>query len=162
MNSACLPSSSRGSRKVIVLAVALGAAALAAHAAPPTAAPALAPPAADAAALYTEWRIVQARTEPMLDTRRARLRFGADGRLVGHTSCNSLSAAFERNGDTLRIGAVVTTRMACARLQMEQEDRVLTALEETATARVRPDGLLELRDAEGRGVLRAVRADLPE
>lgn len=121
------------------------------------------PPAvAGSGSLYTEWRIVQARTEPMLDTRRARLDFRADGRLVGHTSCNSLSAPFVRDGDTLSIGAVVTTRMACPRLQMEQEDRVLTALEVTATARVRPDGLLELRDAEGRGVLRAVRADLPE
>ncbi len=52
--------------------------------------------------------------------------------------------------------------MACSRLLLEQEDRILTALELAATARVRPDGLLELRDAEGRGVLRAVRADLPE
>lgn len=135
------------------LALWLAAVALGACAAGPT--------VPDESALYTEWRIVQARSEPMLDTRRARLSFGVDGRLVGHTSCNSLSAPFERDGDRLSIGAVVTTRMACARLQMEQEDRVLTALEATATARVRPDGLLELRDAEGRGVLRAVRADLP-
>lgn len=112
--------------------------------------------------MHTLWRVVQARTEPMLDTRRARLDFQPGGRLVGHTSCNALSATYTLDGDVLRIGPVVTTRMACSRLLMEQEDRMLTALEVAATARVRPDGLLELRDAEGRGVLRAVRADLPD
>jgi heat shock protein HslJ len=103
------------------------------------------------------WRIEQARAEPMLDKRLARLDFGADGRLTGHTSCNRLSAAYTLEGDKVDIGRVVTTRMACPRLQMEQEDRVLTALELARTARVRPDGLLELRDEDGRGVLRATR-----
>ena len=56
------------------------------------------------------------------------------------------------------IGPIATTRMACGPLLLEQEDRILTALEIAATARVRPDGLLELRDADGRGVLRATRA----
>lgn len=125
-------------------------------------APAPAPAPVPQLTVRTEWRIVQARTEPMLDTRRARLDFRVDGRLVGHTSCNSLTASYTLDGDRLKVGPVVTTRMACARLQMEQEDRVLTALELAVTARVRPDGLLELRDADGRGVLRAVRADLPE
>lgn len=103
------------------------------------------------------WRIEQARTEPMYDKRLARLDFGPDGRLSGHTSCNRLSASYTLAGDALKVGAVVTTRMACPRLQMEQEDRVLTALELARTARVRPDGLLELRDEDGRGVLRATR-----
>jgi heat shock protein HslJ len=49
--------------------------------------------------------------------------------------------------------------MACPELQREQEDRVLTALEWAATARVRADGILELRDADGRGVLRATRPE---
>jgi heat shock protein HslJ len=108
------------------------------------------------------WRIEQARTEPMLDKRLARLDFGTDGRLTGHTSCNRLSAPYTLQGDRIEIGRVVTTRMACVRLLMEQEDRVLTALELARTARVRPDGLLELRDEDGRGVLRATRlADGP-
>lgn len=103
------------------------------------------------------WRIEQARSEPLLDKRHARLDFGTDGRLTGHTSCNRLSAPYTLEGDQLKVGAVVTTRMACAPLQLEQEDRVLTALELARTARVRPDGLLELRDEDGRGVLRAAR-----
>ena len=103
------------------------------------------------------WRIEQARSEPMLDKRRARIDFGADGKLTGHTSCNTLSASYTLEGSTLKVGPVLTPRMACAQLQMEQEDRVLTALELAASARVRDDGLLELRDDEGRGLLRATR-----
>lgn len=105
------------------------------------------------------WRIEQARSAPLLDKRLARLVFGPGGALGGHTSCNRLSARYTLEGDRLVLGPVATTRMACGELQREQEDRVLTALERVATARVRPDGLLELRDAEGRGLLRATRVD---
>ena len=103
------------------------------------------------------WRVEQARAEPMLDKRRARIEFGADGKLSGHTSCNTLSGSYTLEGSSLKVGPVATTRMACAQLQMEQEDRILTALELAVSARVRDDGLLELRDADGRGLLRATR-----
>jgi heat shock protein HslJ len=103
------------------------------------------------------WRIEQARSEPILDKRRARIDFGADGRLTGHTSCNTMNGSYTLEGVTLKVGPVATTRMACAQLQMEQEDRILTALELAVSARVRDDGLLELRDADGRGLLRATR-----
>ena len=103
------------------------------------------------------WRIAQARSEPMLDTRRARLDFHPDGRLTGHTSCNLLQASYTLDGDRLTLQQLSTGRARCGTLQLEQEDRVLSALDAVATARVRPDGLLELRDADGRGVLRATR-----
>lgn len=103
------------------------------------------------------WRIEQARSEPIIDKRRARIDFGADGRLTGHTSCNTMTGSYTLEGHVLKVGPVVTTRMACAQLQLEQEDRILTALELAVSARVRDDGLLELRDADGRGLLRATR-----
>ena len=115
------------------------------------------PPPREASLVTGLWRIEQARSEPLLDKRHARLVFEPDGRLGGHTSCNVMSASYSLKGDQLTIGPVATTRMACPELQREQEDRVLTALELVATARVRADGLLELRDADGRGVLRATR-----
>lgn len=127
-------------------ALAFALSACAAPAAPPPAEPVTGP-----------WRIEQARSEPLLDRSKARLDFGADGRLAGHTSCNTLRATYTLDGDALKIGPIATTRMACAEREREQEDRVLTALELARTARVRSDGLLELRDAEGRGVLRATR-----
>ena len=103
------------------------------------------------------WRIAQARSEPMLDSRRARLDFNPDGRLTGHTSCNPLSARYTLDGERLTLQQLSSGRARCATLQLEQEDRVLSALDAVTSARVRPDGLLELRDADGRGVLRATR-----
>ncbi len=120
------------------------------------AAPDAAPPVSRE--VHGSWVIEQARTEPILDKRRARLVLGRDGRLAGHTSCNAMSGPYTLQGDKIQFGAIATTRMACGPLLLEQEDRILTALEIAATARVRPDGLLELRDADGRGVLRATRA----
>lgn len=122
------------------------------------AAPSAESPAPVSREVHGTWVIEQARTEPLLDKRRARLVLGRDGRLSGHTSCNAMNGSFTLQGDALKIGPIATTRMACGPLLLEQEDRILTALEIAATARVRPDGLLELRDADGRGVLRATRA----
>lgn len=133
----------------------LSLAGLTACAAMPTELPADAPMSRE---VRGTWVIEQARTEPILDKRRARLVLGPDGRLSGHTSCNAMNGSYTLAGDQLKIGTIATTRMACGRLLLEQEDRILTALEIAATARVRPDGLLELRDADGRGVLRATRA----
>lgn len=133
---------------------ALALAAMAACAVPPTAEPAAPAVSRDVSGV---WVIEQARTEPILDKRRARLVLGADGRLSGHTSCNAITGPYMLQGDKIQIGAIAITRMACGPLLLEQEDRILTALEIAATARVRPDGLLELRDADGRGVLRATR-----
>lgn len=103
------------------------------------------------------WRIEQAQREPILDKREARIVFGPDGRMTGHTSCNTMGGDYTLSGTVLKLGPIVTTRRGCERLLMEQEDRILTALEQAADARVRPDGLLELRDREGRGVLRGTR-----
>ncbi len=107
--------------------------------------------------VYGSWVIEQARSAPIVDKRRARLVLGRDGRLSGHDSCNAMNASFTLQGAKIAIGPIATTRMACAELQREQEDRILSALELAATARVRDDGLLEIRDAEGRGLLRATR-----
>ena len=114
-------------------------------------------PQPDRLQLAGAWRIAQARSEPLLDTRQARLDFHPDGNLTGHTSCNPLQASYTLDGDRLTLQNLRTGRARCATLQLEQEDRVLSALDAVATARVRPDGLLELRDADGRGVLRARR-----
>jgi heat shock protein HslJ len=108
--------------------------------------------------VHGTWVIEQARAEPILDKRRARLVLGRDGRLGGHNSCNAMTGTFTLRGERISFGPIATTRMACPELQREQEDRILSALELAATARVRADGLLEIRDADGRGLLRATRA----
>lgn len=124
--------------------------------------PAPTPPNVAAApdpAVLGAWRIEQARSEPLLDRSAARVDFGPDGQLAGNGSCNTLRGRYTLTGNTLKIGPIVTTRMACATQAMEQEDRVLTALERAATARVPPHGFLTLADADGAVLLRASRID---
>jgi heat shock protein HslJ len=103
------------------------------------------------------WRVDQARSAPIVDRRRARLDFGPNGKLTGHTGCNPLSADYSLEGTQLKIGPIQLGREKCGELQLEQEDRILTALERAADARVRPDGLLEIRDKDFVGVLRGTR-----
>lgn len=107
------------------------------------------------------WIIEQARSAPLLDKRKARIDFAPDGTLVGHGSCNTLRARYTLEGDRLKVGAIVTTRMACGDALMEQEDRVLTALERAARAFVPPHGFLTLQDADGAVLMRASRPDAP-
>jgi heat shock protein HslJ len=103
------------------------------------------------------WLIEQARSAPLIDKRSARLDFGPDGALSGNGSCNKLSARYTLEGNKLKIGPIVTTRMACPEALLEQEDRVLTALERAARAGVPPHGFLTLWDADGAVLLRASR-----
>jgi heat shock protein HslJ len=105
------------------------------------------------------WIIEQARSAPLTDKRAARLFFGADGALSGNGSCNDLSARYTLLGEALKIGAMATTRKACSEPLLEQEDRVLTALERAARAAVPPHGFLTLWDADGAVLMRASRAD---
>lgn len=130
-----------------------------APAAPP-AAPAATPAAPDPKLLGI-WRIEQARSAPLLDKRVARLDFGTDGQLSGQASCNGFTASYSLVGDRLKIGRIVTTRKACSVALMEQEDRVLTALERASRATVPSHGFLTLQDDDGAVLMRGSRLDEP-
>jgi heat shock protein HslJ len=149
--------------------LAVAAAALAGCAAPPVQPPAgpaataaVAPPAAQPAvppdpAVLGLWKIEQARAAPLLHKLHARLDFAPDGRLAGNGGCNGITSAYTLQGNRLTLGPLATTRKTCNEVLMEQEDRVLTALERAVTARVPPHGLLELLDADGTVLLRGSR-----
>jgi heat shock protein HslJ len=122
----------------------------------PAAAPA--PVAAPDAAVLGAWIIEQARSAPLTDKSKARLVFGPDGAMSGHASCNTMRGRYTLEGNALKIGAIATTRMACSEALLEQEDRVLTALERARRAAVPPHGFLTLWDADGAVLMRASRA----
>jgi heat shock protein HslJ len=105
------------------------------------------------------WRIEQARAAPIAHKLNARLEFGKDGRLSGSGGCNSIAAPYTLAGNILTLGRIVTTRKHCGEVLMEQEDRVLTALERSVGASVPPHGLLELSDGNGTVLLRATRVE---
>ena len=105
----------------------------------------------------TRWQLVQ------LDGRNVRSEAGAftltlsaaEGRISGTGACNRLSGNYATDEKrALKIGPVVSTRMACP--EAEQEQKFLGALE--ATTHYDMDGpmLMLLCDGELRAVLQAV------
>jgi heat shock protein HslJ len=53
--------------------------------------------------------------------------------ISGHASCNSYSGPYRANDYVISIGPLLTTRMACDRDVMDQEQAYLDALESAAT-----------------------------
>jgi heat shock protein HslJ len=74
--------------------------------------------------------------------------FADDGTVSGNAGCNSFNGTYEVLGDTMTIGPLATTRMACEPELSEQEANYLAALE-NATRFTLDRDRLELRDDEG-------------
>jgi heat shock protein HslJ len=81
----------------------------------------------------TEWRLIEVEGETAIRTegeRQPHLRFlREESRLTGFTGCNTLSGQYELSGDSLRIpGPLATTRMACLRPDLNEQEQKLTGL----------------------------------
>ncbi len=74
----------------------------------------------------------------------------------GSTGCNRYSARLERSGSALSIGPVAATKMACAPPAMEQEAKLIAALQRVRSYRLE-DGELVLLDVQGGERVRLVR-----
>lgn len=100
----------------------------------------------------TYWKLVRLGDRPAeaaaAKEREPRLVFATDTlRVTGSGGCNRVSGPFEVEGERLRFGGMVATRMMCS-TGMEQEQRFLDALR--AVTRYRVGGReLELLDASG-------------
>jgi len=93
----------------------------------------------------------------VLDRAQSTIVFGADGRAAGRAGCNRFNGRYVLDGAALRIGPLVTTRMACAPEALrEQEHRFLAALDQVRGWRIER-GLLMLGDEAGASVLRFAR-----
>jgi len=75
--------------------------------------------------------------------------FGTDGQVSGAATCNTYFGPYTATGDTIKIGPLGSTLMACPdTAQQDQETQYLAALQNAATYQVQ--GLsLEMRDASG-------------
>jgi heat shock protein HslJ len=74
--------------------------------------------------------------------------FTAEGQVRGSAGCNTYRGAFTARGETLSIGPLATTRMACSPPVMQQEQAFLQALESATQYRFEANRLV-LRNAEG-------------
>lgn len=69
--------------------------------------------------------------------------FKKDGTLSGNSGCNEYNSTYKTDGNTITIGAVATTRMACAEDVMNQEQLYLAALQGATTYQL-GENLLDL------------------
>jgi heat shock protein HslJ len=77
----------------------------------------------------SEWRLVDLAGTPAIPDSKATLAFPEAGRVAGNGSCNRFTGSLAISGDTLKIGALASTRMACmANNVSAQEDSYLKAL----------------------------------
>jgi heat shock protein HslJ len=74
--------------------------------------------------------------------------FDVNGQVGGSSGCNSYSASYLTEGDSLTIGRAVGTLMACEEPVMQQESKYLEALSATASYAISGDALT-LRDSSG-------------
>ncbi len=87
--------------------------------------------------------------------------FAEDGTLTGSAGCNSYNGTWEAEDGSIEIGPVAATLMACADMEVQnQETRYLALLGETGTYRI-DAGMLEMFDAEGTRILQYLRAVTP-
>lgn len=76
--------------------------------------------------------------------------FTPDGALAGDGGCNSYFGSYEVDGESISIGQMGMTEMACMEPEgvMDQEQQFLAALQTAATYRIQADKL-EMRTADG-------------
>ena len=86
------------------------------------------------------------------------VRFGDDGKLEGYGGCNRFFGDYRLAADRIKIGSMGATMMECRVPIMENEKRLLRALERASRfARHGPN--LVLYDDGGNPVVRFVRSD---
>jgi heat shock protein HslJ len=107
----------------------------------------------------SEWVPIEIQGAPASDGSRAFVRFGGEGRLSGNSGCNRFTGSYEIDGVMIRIGpGVAMTRMACPPAVMEEEMRLIQALE--AARGFARDGIsLDLTGEDGVSVLRMRQTD---
>ena len=107
----------------------------------------------------SEWVPVEIEGVPVSEVTRAFVQFGGDGRLSGNSGCKRFTGSYLIDGETLRISSrVAMTRMACPPAVMEEEARLVQALE-AARGFSRNGIALEMTGEDGSTVLRMRQTD---
>lgn len=77
----------------------------------------------------TEWQLVAIDGQDVAADVTTTLTFGEDGRAGGSGGCNRYTANYVIDGESLSLGVVVSTRMACPEPNMQHESAYFAALE---------------------------------
>lgn len=109
-------------------------------------------------ALAGAWRVEDLDGRGVLDRVPLTVAF-ADGGVAASAGCNRLAGAFEQTGARLRVGPLVSTRMACSPALMEQERRLAASLQVVNAIATAEDGAVRLSGPGGASLL--LRPDDP-
>ena len=109
----------------------------------------------------TFWRLEDLAGGGALDEAEITLAFVEDGQVEGTGGCNRFSGAYQRRGDTLSLGPLASTRMACPEAVMDQEIRFLGVLETLGTYTLTEDGSLMLHPEDGGPPTRLAPTEAP-
>ena len=90
------------------------------------------------------WRITALGGATLIEPERLSLNFLDAGRVAGSGGCNRIVGGFSLTGEGLKFGPMASTMMACPDPLMEQERRMLDALEQVAAFDVDESGTLRL------------------
>lgn len=104
-----------------------------------------------------DWRIVRVDGRALTTDARATLVFGADGRAGGEAGCNTYFSTWRLTGESLSFIGLGSTRKACPAPLMEQEQRLLAALDRVRGFDIGEDGSLKLLDGTSVAVEARVR-----
>ena len=90
------------------------------------------------------WQVISLGDSPLVEPERLSLNFVAPDRVAGSTGCNRMVGGFNLTGEGIHFGAMSSTMMACPAPLMEQERRMLDALEQVTRFDIMDDGALYL------------------
>jgi heat shock protein HslJ len=102
--------------------------------------------------LAGQWRVEDLDGRGVLDRVSLTVAF-ADGGVSASAGCNRLSGTFEQSGARIRIGPLVSTRMACSPALMDQEQRLATSLQAVNTVSGAEGGAVRLSGPGGASLL---------
>lgn len=105
----------------------------------------------------TEWWVEDIDGRGVIDRAHTTLHFLEDGRVAGDTGCNRYMGSAEVSGTSISFSPMAGTRKACVPALMDQEMRFYQAIAKVVSWEVPDTGLLHLRDADGKTVIRAWR-----
>lgn len=95
--------------------------------------------------VHGSWRIEDVDGGGVIDASRLEITLTPDGRVTGHSGCNSFSGTYAADDGEIEFGALVSTRRACAaEALMMQEQRVLNSLNAVASYAFNEHGALIL------------------
>jgi len=101
----------------------------------------------------TIWLAEDIEGRGVIDFAQSTIRIAADGKVTGRGACNNYFGVATVEGNSIALGKLGSTFMACAPAIMDQEQKLFSALAKAASFRIE-DGKLYLADNEGRDILR--------